>query len=152
MRLCKSELSIKFDAKVNNVRGETVDVILTVFNGYDPVKGKYLFSIYLYIQKENGTNEFLCGSISYIDNHENLNIYNTEKGLSFCDLIVSRHKGLNTITIIGSSEIGSVQRSCTTLYFNNNDTMDRCYGAIIECFYDAMNFCSRGKLNVIGES
>ena len=79
MRLCKSELSIKFDAKVNNVRGETVDVILTVFNGYDPVKGKYLFSIYLYIQKENGTNEFLCGSISYIDNHENLNIYNTEK-------------------------------------------------------------------------
>lgn len=50
------------------------------------------------------------------------------------------------------SDLRQYSNGGLTLYFNNSDTMDRCYDAILECFYDAMNFCSRRKLSVIGES
>lgn len=148
MRLCKSELSIKFYAKVNYLKGDIVDVILTVSNEYDPVKDKYLFSIYLYEQKETGTNKFLCGFVSYIDITFGLTRYQSTKGLSFGNISIERDRKLSRIFISGSPDLDSIQTGCLTLYFNNNDTMDRCYGAILECFYDTMNFCNSVKLSV----
>lgn len=152
MRLCESKLSIKFNAKVNNVNGDTDSIILVIFNEYHPVKDKYLFSIYVNRQKENGTNEFLCGFIAPIDSPFDLTRYQSTKGLSFEGISIQRDRKLSRLFISGSAELDSVQTCDVTLYFNNPDEMDRCYCAILECFYDAMNFNSNGKLNVIEES
>lgn len=152
MRLCESKLSIKFDAKVNNVNGSNATIILAVFNEYNPVKDKYLFSVYVNRQKENGTNEFLCGFISPIDNPFDLTRYQSAKGLSLEGISIQRDRKLSRLFISGSAELDSVQTCEVTLYFNNPDEMDRCYGAILECFYDVMNFCGSRKLSVVEES
>lgn len=151
MRLCKSEISVEFNAKINNMKGDNTNIILTVFNAYDSEKDKYLFSIYLYEQKE-GIKSFVLGAISYIDRYFDLTRYQSTKGLSFGDISVQRDRNLNRVFISGSPDLDSIQTGGLTLYFNDNDTMDRCYDAILECFYDAMNFCSSGKLNVVKES
>lgn len=150
MRLCKSELSVEFNAKINSMKSENTNIVLTVFSEYDFVRNKYLFSIYLYEQKE-GTKSFVLGAVSYIDRYFDLTRYQTTKGLSLENISIQVDRKPSRLFISGSPEIGSIQTGGLTLYFNDTDTMDHCYGAIIECFYDAMNFCS-GKLNIIKES
>lgn len=149
MRLCGSELIIKFDAKVNNMNGNNDSIVLAIFNEYNPVKDKYLFSVYVNRQKENGTNEFLCGFISPIDSSFDLTRYQSAKGLSLEGISIQVDRKLSRLFISGSPELDSVQTCDVTLYFNDSDEMYRCYGAILECFYDVANFCGSRKLSVV---